>query len=213
MTQRWSFSPGAHIRVKQEKMARPTGFERVTFAFGGHPTLLRAVCSAHGSVKSSKSVPQSESLRAEIHRFASQGWSSTAAVSRAKTRTTAALALALATHDHIRPYRSAPPTPTPPCAGVRACAGCRRDPDGQQRSGRQPAGREPPATRRREDAEIIPPPHDAPAFEGHPAGRCGGGSRRLCRQTKYGRSSRSRRSPRAEATSRRACRFCPECPA
>ena len=36
---------------------------------GCHPTLLRALCSAHGSVESSKSVPQSESLRAEIHRF------------------------------------------------------------------------------------------------------------------------------------------------
>jgi len=36
MTQSWSFSPGAHIPLKnKKKLAHPTRFERVTFAFGG----------------------------------------------------------------------------------------------------------------------------------------------------------------------------------
>jgi hypothetical protein len=35
MTQSWSFSPGAHIPLKnKKKLAHPTRFERVTFAFG-----------------------------------------------------------------------------------------------------------------------------------------------------------------------------------
>jgi hypothetical protein len=35
MTQSWSISPGAHIPLKnKKKLAHPTRFERVTFAFG-----------------------------------------------------------------------------------------------------------------------------------------------------------------------------------
>ena len=35
-TQSWSFSPDAHIPLQnKEKLAHPTRFERVTFAFGG----------------------------------------------------------------------------------------------------------------------------------------------------------------------------------
>ena len=36
MTQSWSFSPGTHIPLQnKKKLAHPTRFERVTFAFGG----------------------------------------------------------------------------------------------------------------------------------------------------------------------------------
>jgi hypothetical protein len=34
MTQSWNFSPVAHIALNA-KLAQPTRFERVTFAFGG----------------------------------------------------------------------------------------------------------------------------------------------------------------------------------
>jgi len=35
MTQIWSFSPGAHILLQnKKKLAHPTRFERVAFAFG-----------------------------------------------------------------------------------------------------------------------------------------------------------------------------------
>jgi hypothetical protein len=35
MTQSWSFNPGANIPLQnKKKRARPTRFERVTFAFG-----------------------------------------------------------------------------------------------------------------------------------------------------------------------------------
>jgi len=35
ITQSWSFSPGTHIPLQNKKLAHPTRFERVTFAFGG----------------------------------------------------------------------------------------------------------------------------------------------------------------------------------
>jgi hypothetical protein len=46
MTQSWSFSPGTHIPLKnKKKLAHPTRFERVTFAFGGQG-LLEKACAA-----------------------------------------------------------------------------------------------------------------------------------------------------------------------
>jgi len=45
MTQSWSFSPGAHIPLKnKKKLAHPTRFERVTSAFGGQWTQELVAC-------------------------------------------------------------------------------------------------------------------------------------------------------------------------
>jgi hypothetical protein len=48
MTQSWSFSPGKHIPLQnKKKLAHPTRFERVTFAFGGQRSTLRAALDRH----------------------------------------------------------------------------------------------------------------------------------------------------------------------
>jgi hypothetical protein len=48
MRQSWSFSPSAHIAVSKGNLARPTRFERVTFAFGGQGSskVVRPVTNA-----------------------------------------------------------------------------------------------------------------------------------------------------------------------
>jgi len=43
MTQSWSFSPGKHIPLQnKKKLAHPTRFERVIFAFGGQRSIYAA---------------------------------------------------------------------------------------------------------------------------------------------------------------------------